>query len=196
MGWVVKGLGLLAVAVVSGFVWWFFANDSPDDSPSTSSQGPGVQKPASEFTYTPLREPVTDSNCADHAYGKIKQFLVGTPCSQLMRSLYSLQDSGKQVLVSVVVVRMPDVETATSLKALTDEDKTGNVYDLAREGTVKVPGGPEWVAHGGYSSGHSGRDVVIVEADYYGAKKGDQRDEARLDRISKDAVRLGPEVAR
>jgi hypothetical protein len=188
-GLLLKGLGLVGVAVVSGLVWLVvMPKNEQTGTPAPTSAPPG------EFTFAKspeVPEPLKDSNCAPHAYGETQKFLTATPCQQLTRGLYTTTVSGSgKVLVSVVVVRMHDDEAAVRLKQVTDGNGTGNIYDLAKEGIVKVEGGPAWVAHGGYASTRNGRNVVIVESDLYGATKDSPRDRDLLRRISTEALML------
>ncbi|XVV02135.1 hypothetical protein ACQPW3_32880 [Actinosynnema sp. CA-248983] len=188
-GWLLKGLGLVGVAVVSGLVWLVVMPKGDTETPPTTTS----TAPTGEFSFArapQAPEPVLDSSCAPHAYGQAKEYFTTTPCQQLSRSLYTVSASGKQVLVSVVVVKMADDSAASDLKKFLDGDNTGNVYDLSKEGVAKVPGGPDWVAHGEYASKLLGRELVIVESDFYGATKSAERDRKLLDRISNDALRL------
>nr|BFE48877.1 hypothetical protein GCM10017745_23040 [Saccharothrix mutabilis subsp. capreolus] len=190
-GWLLKGLGLVGVAVVSGLVWLVVMPKGDTEAPPTTTSTAAT----GEFSFArapQAPEPVLDSSCAPHAYGKAKEYFTTTPCQQLSRSLYTVSAGGKQVLVSVVVVKMADDKAATDLKKFLDGDNTGNIYDLSREGVAKVPGGPDWVAHGEYASTLKGRELVIVESDFYGAAKSADRDRKLLDRISNDALRLAP----
>ncbi|MFI9817510.1 hypothetical protein [Saccharothrix variisporea] len=189
-GWWLKGLGLVGVAVVSGLVWLVvMPKGDSGTTPTTTSTAPTGEFSFARAPQAP--EAVLDSSCAPHAYGKAKEYFTTTPCQQLSRSLYTVSAGGKQVLVSVVVVKMADDKAATDLKKFLDGDNTGNLYDLSREGVAKVPGGPDWVAHGEYASTVRGRELVIVESDFYGATKTAERDRKLLDRISNDALRLG-----
>ncbi|MEJ2858380.1 hypothetical protein AADW15_33130 [Saccharothrix sp. CCNWLY140-2] len=177
------------MAVVSGLVWLVVMPKSESGTTPTSTS----PTPTGEFSFArapQAPEAVLDSSCAPHAYGKAKEYFTSTPCQQLSRSLYTVSAGGKQVLVSVVVVKMADDKAATELKKFLDGDNTGNLYDLSREGVAKVPGGPDWVAHGEYASKVQGRELVIVESDFYGATKTAERDRKLLDRISTDALRL------
>lgn len=194
--WVMRGLGLVAVAVVSGLVWWYINNDSPkadsqSESPSQSSAG--------EYQFTAhqaVTEPRRDSNCAERSYGEVQKFFQKTPCQQLVRALYTTTDrEGRTVHTNVSVVRMASSADAAKLRALTDSNGTGNVSDLVRDGVVKIP--PLKSLAEGYEAAQHDRNVIIVESDFDpAAKKGDKnQDSATLDAICRDAIRLGEEIS-
>ncbi|HEV2783314.1 MAG TPA: hypothetical protein VGX25_28350 [Actinophytocola sp.] len=195
--WVLRGLGLLAVAVISGLVWWYINDDSP---PPASQEEPTVQQKPGQFEFTPVAEvptPIQDSNCAEHSYEDIKGFFQKTPCQQLTRALYTTTTTdGRKVYTNVSVVRMGTADDAAELRRLADTEGTGNVNDLILEGRVKVPQ-LKSVAGGGYSAVQHDRNVIIVESALDpGAEKGDKKaDEAVLDAICQDAVRLGDEIS-
>ena len=50
-GYLVKSLGLVAVAVVSGLVWWLIRHDD------TAMPPPGTRAPAKEFTFAMAEGP-------------------------------------------------------------------------------------------------------------------------------------------
>jgi hypothetical protein len=186
LGWVLKGLGLVGVAALSGLIWLTVhggqrAGDPGRETP-TASQG--------AFQFTPVRENVQDSSCKEHSYRQVQAFFGSTPCTQMSRSLYTTTvPDGSKVLVSVSVVQMPAANQATQLKALVDSNGTGNVRDLVADGNVQVPGGPpHGVAGGGYASGQRGQQVTIVESAFF---PGHPADDTLLKRVSADAVRLG-----
>lgn len=187
VGWLLKGLGLVGVAVLSGLIWLTVHGGQRGGTPS--GQTPTAAQGA--FQFAPVRENANDSSCAEHSTGQVRAFFGGTPCAELVRSLYTTTappDGGK-VLVSVSVVQMPDAETAAKLKNLVDANGTGNVRDLVADGVVQVDGGPpKGVAGGGYASNLRGNQVTIVESTFF---PGHAADDALLKRISTDALRLG-----
>ncbi|WP_253778617.1 hypothetical protein [Goodfellowiella coeruleoviolacea] len=193
MTWVLRGLGLVLVAAVSGMIWWSLQSGSGGgDSPKTSTS----KKPG-QFEYSTVAERVIDSDCAANATGKVRQHFQDHPCKQVYRALFSTTSDkdGKKILVSVIAVRMPDATAANELRALVDGEDTGNVKDLTRDDKVKVEGGPQWVAYGEYKSKVNKDLVVIVESDFYGAARDDARDSDTLSRVSTDALRLGDQIA-
>jgi hypothetical protein len=185
---VLKGLGLLAVAVVSGLVWLVVVpKDKPVETPPPTTPSAGEF----EFAKSPqVPEPLRDSECASHAYGQTKEFLTRTPCQQLTRGLFTTTTSdGRTVYTSVSVVRMKTLADASGLKQLTTRDGTGNVNDLVKDGAVQVPG-LRTLASGGFAAQQQDRDVIIVESDTVQHGPNEQDHNALMKRISTDAVRL------
>jgi hypothetical protein len=195
--WVLRGLGLVAVAVISGLVWWYI-ND--DGAPPPALEETTEQQAGGQFEFAPIdqvKDPRHDSNCADHSYDDVQAFFRKTPCEQLTRALYTTTDAeGRTVYTNVSVVRMPTAENAAQLRELADSDGTGNVTDLVKAGVVKVPSLPD-VNGGGYAAVQHDRNVIIVESALDpAAKKGAKADdEAVLDAICQDAIRLGDEIS-
>ncbi|WP_433263872.1 hypothetical protein ACQPZF_33465 [Actinosynnema sp. CS-041913] len=191
-GSVLKGLGLLGVAVVSGLVWLVvMPKDTPTTTPTTTST------PAGEFTFTrspQVPEALKDSQCASHAYGETKTFLTATPCQQLTRGLFTTTTpDGRTVYTSVSVVRMKTLDDANKLKELTTRDGTGNVNDLVKDGAVQVPG-LRSLASGGFAAKQQDRDVIIIESDAVQHSPTEEEHNALMKRISADAFRLVNEL--
>lgn len=181
-GYLFKGLGLVAVAVVSGLIWWLIRHE-----PGTA---PGPRGQAREFAFTAAEGPVATTDCPGKSTGEVKRFFGTRPCQQLARALFTTTAAGgAQALVSVAVVTMPDIDQAQQLKTLVDTDDTGNVIDLGRDGTAKLPGAPRLVS-GTYASRLSGTRVTIVLADFFGGHK----DDTALARLSAEALDLAPQV--
>lgn len=194
VSWGLRILGLILVAVVSGLVWWYIHADS---RPAGDAAQPTQNSTAGQFEFTPAVDPRRDPSCAEHAYNQVKTFFQQTPCQQLTRALYTtLTRDGRKVYTNVSVVRMPTADDAARLRALADKDNTGNVNDLIREGLVKVPPLKSLSNGGGYQAVQHEQNVIIVESDYDPAvKKGDKKqDEAALDTICEDAIRLGDQI--
>ena len=191
-GLVLKGLGLLGVAVVSGLVWLVvMPKSTPTGTPTTTST------PAGEFAFTAspdVPEPLKDSDCASHAYGQTKTFLTNTPCQQLTRGLYTTTTSdGVKVYTSVSVVRMKTTEDAAKLKDLTTRDGTGNVNDLVKDGAVRVPD-LTTLAKGGFAARQQDRDVIIIESDSVRHGPDEAAHNQLMKRISNDAFRLAADL--
>ena len=191
-GLVLKGLGLLGVAVVSGLVWLVvMPKNTPTGTPTTTSA------PAGEFAFTAspdVPEPLKDSDCASHAYGQTKAFLTATPCLQLTRGLYTTTTpDGMTVYTSVSVVRMRTAEDAAKLKDLTTRDGTGNVNDLVKDGAVRVPS-LTTLANGGFAARHQDRDVIIIESDSVKHGPDEAAHVTLMKRISQDAFRLAADL--
>ncbi|GHE88004.1 hypothetical protein GCM10017786_19850 [Amycolatopsis deserti] len=179
-GPLLKIAGLVAVAVVSGLVWWMIRG-SADETP------PAAQAPAKEFQFTVTDGPVAATDCAANSYSQVKQFFTQHPCQRLSRALYTTASGASRALVSVAVVAMSTPEEAQQLKKLADTDGTGNVNDLVRDGTAKIAGAPK-LADGDYLSRVTGSSVTIVLSAFFDG----HTDEATLQRISKEALDLAP----
>ncbi|WP_143231340.1 hypothetical protein [Actinosynnema sp. ALI-1.44] len=190
--YVLKGLGLVLVAVVSGMLWWLIQQSG---NPSSSAQDPnGTAKPRTKYDFVKheqIPQPLRDSNCASNSYNDVKKFFEKNQCTQLTRELYVASVDGRKAYVSVAVVRMPNAALAQELMHMTESDGTGNVNDLVREGRVKVPGLKSLSKNNGFANKLNGNDVVIVEADFEGGKK---EDETKLDEIAKDALTKADEI--
>ncbi|MFL6142134.1 MAG: hypothetical protein ACJ72N_09770 [Labedaea sp.] len=195
--WVLRGLGLVAVAVISGLVWWYVHDDGGG---ATAGVEPTSQQRTGQFEFTPLpdaAQPRRESNCADHAYGGVKTFFQTTPCEQLTRAIYSTTTpDGRKVYINVSVIRMANADQAGKLRQLADTNGTGNVNDLVRDNVVKIPPLRSLSGSDGYNAVQHDRNLIIVEADFDpAAKRGDKkRDEELLDAISVDASLLGDRI--
>jgi hypothetical protein len=179
VGKLIKGAGLVGVAVVSSLLWWLIRHQDP--------QAAVAQPPAKVGTYdfTLAGGPVVSTDCASNSYGKTKAFFSAQPCTRLSRALYLTTSGGAEVLVSVVLVTMPDAAQAQQLKTLTDQDNTGNVNDLVKDGTTKIAGAPN-LAVGQYASATNGPNVTIVLAQFFDHRS----DKPSLTKITADATRL------
>ncbi|WP_157440524.1 hypothetical protein [Actinokineospora inagensis] len=179
-----------ALAVVVGVILW--ATTGNDDPPPVRPPAP-----ATEFLFQRMGEtvePMRDSDCSEHAYGKVKEFFVTAPCRQLSRAVFVTSlDSGQTVYTSVSVVRMPDRDSAEKLEMLIRQDDTGSVNDLLREKKVTVPGLSR-LSQGGFSATTNDRDVVIAEADSPDRGDDPTAHKADMKRVSVDALRLGKEL--
>lgn len=193
--WVWRALGLLAVAVLSGLVWYYIQQDSPG---SGSDKDTPVKEATGKYQFAPHPDtatPVKDDDCAEHSHGKTKEFFAATACKSLNRQLFTTTVDGTKVYTSVSVVRMNSAEDAQALKALTDKNDTGNVNDLIFEGKVKVAELPKGgLGGGGYRSTLREQDVVIVESDFAPSAKGAAAKVTTLKGVSEDAFRLADKV--
>lgn len=191
--YLLKGLGLLLVAVVSGMLWWLIqqGGNAPDSS-STGSSGKN-KPPAGKYAFAKspdLAGPVRDSNCVEHSYRKVQNFFKTKNCTALIRELYSAPVNGKTAYASVSVVIMPTAQDAQDLKSLTEQDDTGNVSDLVRDKKVKV--GSLSNLSNGFAARVQDATVTIVETNYdTGSKDSDKQ---VLDDVANDALRLGDEL--
>jgi hypothetical protein len=194
LAWTLRVVGLLAVAVISGLVWWYIQNDSGGDATGYGGGGETQQQSSGAYDFKQkLDAPQVDQACGDHAYGQIKNFLEEHNCVRLTRSVFTADIEDRTVYTSVSVVEMADEDTAQQLQHLADKDGSGNVKDLVREGTVQVDGLTSLSASDGYASEVQGDRVTIVESDYDPNAKdgGNQRE---LDDVCKDALRLGGDI--
>lgn len=176
-----KGLGLVAVAVVAGLVWWLVRHDS---SPEPLTPGS-----AREFTFAAAEGPVASTDCAGKSTDKVKSWFGTHPCQALTRALFTTTASGSKALVSVALVTMPSNGEAQQLKGLVDTDGTGNVRDLSADGTAKIPGAPA-LAGGEYASKVTGTKVTIVLTAFFDG----HQDPAVLDRMAKEALDLSAQM--
>lgn len=187
--YVLKGLGLLLVAVLSGMLWWLIQQGGNQPQSTGGGNTPAPQQTKFKFVkHEQITEPVQDSNCESNSYEKVKQFFAKKPCTRMVRELYMTTVDGKTVYSSVAMVRMPNAADAQELKALTEQDGTGNVTDLVRSGRVKVPG-VKSLSSGAFAAKVDGNDVIIVESDFEGGST--KADEAKLDEVSNEALVMG-----
>jgi hypothetical protein len=182
VGYLLKGVALVCIAVVSGLLWWLVRHDPPQPVPQPLAQ-------TEQFPFTIVEGPQVSTNCEQNSYGETKTFFAGNPCKRLSRALYTTNSGGAKALVSVVLVTMPDEANAQALKAVIDKDGTGNVSDLVKDGTAKIAGAPK-IYKGKYISRVNGSEVTIVLADFF----ANHQDTALRERIALDAFRLSGEL--
>jgi hypothetical protein len=184
-----KGLGLLGVALVSGFLWYLIRND-----PATPSQAGGNQQTQTTgvYSFQTFQAPSTVDNCAAHATERVRTYLQQHPCTSLTRSLYTAYLAGNKVITSVAVVKMDTTTAARGLKDISDGNGTGHVKDLVEEGTV-IPSGPTSLQDAGYFSKIKGTDVVIIMTEYVNQAMDSQgnlqANDATLKSVSSDAAK-------
>jgi hypothetical protein len=104
-----------------------------------------------------------DDTCVGHSYGQTADFFATTNCTGVSRALYSAELDGGPVVVSVSRVQMADPATARQLQSLTDQNGSGNISDLLREG-VRYTGSPSELSGAEYASALNGSTVTIVES--------------------------------
>jgi hypothetical protein len=181
----VKAAGLVAIAVVSGLLWYLIRHE---DAPEPVAQPPA---PTGQFEFKIAEGPIVSTDCEANAYGKTKDFFDQNKCTRVSRALYTTGTGKDRTLVSVVLVTMPDTTGAAALKALTDRDGTGNVNDLVRDNTYKAEGAPKVSAQrAAYESHASGKEVAIVLADFY----DQHNDKTLLERITAEAIKLSDKL--
>ena len=181
-----QGLGLVGVAVLSGLLFWAV---QPSHVAGVAEAASDQNATAGKYSFTRVAGPTTDTDCAQHAFSKTQTFLQQHPCQQLVRSLYSTTlPDGTQAVVSLVDVKMPSHDDAEQLRQLTNDDKTGHVHDLIKDGGVSMPGMPTsgQLQDGGYAAATNG-DVTTITLT---AVVSGHQDQAILKGISSDALRL------
>src|SRR5437870_5506656 len=74
-GLALKILGLVAVAVVSGFAFWFFSGKSPSGGAHQSTPPPTTSvAPAGKYPFKPVNSnPFRDSDCSQHSNGQVQK---------------------------------------------------------------------------------------------------------------------------
>lgn len=181
-GLALKGAGLVAIAVVAGLVWYLLRHtDAPE-----AAQPPATSTGAN---FTLVQGPEVASDCVKNSYDKTKKFFSENNCTRLSRALYTTTSGGAPVLLSVVLVTMPDAEKARALKALTDQDKTGNITDLVKDGTYKTTGGLK-LATGTYKAGVTGTEVTIVLSQFL----DQHQDKEALLKVDTEALKLAAKL--
>lgn len=180
-GILLKGLGLVAVAVVAGLVWYLIRHDS--------SPEPAAQAPAKEFSFAATEGPVASTDCVGKSTDKIKSWFGTHPCQGLRRALFTTTAGGSKALVSVALVTMSSTGEAQALKGIVDTDGTGNVRDLVDDGTAKITGAPD-LKSGEYASRTTGTQVTIVLSAFFDGHD----DKATLGRMSAAALDLSSQL--
>lgn len=193
LAWTLRIVGLIAVAAISGVVWWYIQSDNRNGGATGDGGDQTQQQSTGKYDFKKeLASPEVDDDCSKHAYGKTQGFFQDNPCEQLTRSAFTTTVDGRKVYTSVAVVDFGDPGPAGELKTLTASDGTGNVNDLVREGVIKVDGLTTLSASGGYAAEVQGNRITIVESDYDPKDGGGSEDE--LDDVSRDALRLGGDI--
>jgi hypothetical protein len=146
---------------------------------------PAATRTVDGITFT-RQVATTDTSCEGHAYGQAAAFLRERGCLHLDRSLWSGTAEGRDVVVAVATVQMPDTTTAGAFRSLVDSNGTGNISDLLRE-QRGYPGAPEQLTGQGYASAQLGDRVAVAEAD---GIDPDFTDGDALDRISRAGLAL------
>ena len=189
MDYTLKGLGLLGVAVVSGFLWWLTHNQPPV---STEGTAPPAQ-PTGKYSFTPYFSKATVNDCANHATNEVGSYLQGTQCVSMTRSLWTATlPDGDKVLTSIAVVKMPNAAQAAKLDQISDASGSGHVRDQVEEG-YPVPNGPTSLQNGGYASKAIGSDDVIVMTEFFNGNEdknlgSNQAAKNELYAVSQDAL--------
>ena len=162
---------------------------APTEPSETVPSGPAVGsvQQVAGVSYT-VRAAEVDDTCVGNAYGDTAAFFDTADCTGLSRALYSAQVGGREVVVSVARVRMPDTVAARELRGLTDTSGSGNVSDLLREG-ITYPGGPKGLGdEAEYASAVSGPTVTVVESAWANPSAGGA--DAEVDQIATSGLSL------
>jgi hypothetical protein len=157
---------------------------APDEA--TGGPQPGQIETVDGRTFVAQRVQ-TDPTCVGNAYGAVADFFTATDCAGLARALYSTEVGGRPVVVSVSMADMGEESGALALRALADQDGSGNVSDLLREG-VRYPSGPAQLSGAEYASAVAGSTVTIVETAWAGP--GSTGSTADLDVVASTALVL------
>lgn len=188
-----KGLGLLGVALVSGFLWYLIRNN-PAPTNGGSQTAPPSQ-PAGLYQFQAFEPATTETDCAAHSTNEVQNYLQKHTCVSMTRSLYTTNlPNGQKVVTSIVVVKMDSAATAKGLQQISDGAGTGHVKDLVEDGTV-IPGGPKGLQDGGYFSAVRGARMVVVMTEYVdvtldnSSNLGNTKD--TLIGVGEDAVKQG-----
>ncbi len=187
-----KGLGLLGVALVAGFLWFLIRNDPATPNQANTNQ---QQQTGGQYTFTPYQQPSTVTNCAAHATDQVQAYLQQHPCTGMTRSLYTTSLSGDdKVVTSIAVVHMDNANAARGLKRVSDGNATGHVKDLVEDGVV-IPNGPKGLQDAGYYSKVKGSDVVIIMTEYVDINMDSaanlNTNDTTLKAVSSDAAKQG-----
>lgn len=182
VGWLGRGLALVAVSVASGALWLAV---KPGGGQDEGAQNPA---PTTKHQFASVMTVNGDQGCAQVSEGKIKKFFTKHPCQHLTRALYTTQlPNGQKVLTSVNTVLMADPNAAAQLNATATGDNTGNIKDLVDQ---RAPGTDHYpkLSDNGYASQPQGAMVAIGDSAYFGQKTSDK--DPQLAEITKDALNL------
>ncbi|RCW39766.1 hypothetical protein DFQ14_11427 [Halopolyspora algeriensis] len=183
-GWLLRGLGLCAVSVVSGLLWLVIKPDA--SSNGVSENRDQASKGVYAFEQYSREE---GPHCQEFSTDEIAEYFSEHPCGHLTRALYTTAlPNGERVLTSVVTALMPNEASAAQLEKLTTRNGTGNIEDLVSAGRPMPDDFPELDGDRGYASQQQGRLVVIGESAYFA---NPDHDDARLKKVTTDALRLG-----
>ncbi|RJQ80392.1 hypothetical protein D5S17_07965 [Pseudonocardiaceae bacterium YIM PH 21723] len=140
-------------------------NPGPLGAPDTTTTQETTDPPESTvdgITYERMAL-VKDDDCVGHAYGDLQQWLGSHQCTALNRALFR----ATQAAISVSVITMPDAAAAEALQKVADQNGTGSVNDLAKDGKA-WPGGPTTFDNAAYASSRDRDSVRIVRAVWLG----------------------------
>ncbi|WP_228046346.1 hypothetical protein [Saccharopolyspora montiporae] len=181
-GWVLRGLALFAVSLISGLLWLVVR-------PGGDEEAAPPPEPQTQHDFQPVHREEAFQGCQQVSTDRIQEFFGDSECEHLTRALYTTTlPDGERALTSVVTVLMPDEATARSLDELTTRDGTGNIRDLVddgRAGTEEMPP----LGDRAYGSERQGRLVVIGDSAYF--DQDTPRKDPTLLQVTQDALNLG-----
>jgi hypothetical protein len=111
-----------------------------------------------------VRERERESNCVASATGKVREFLVKTPCTRLDRMLLAVGDGhGNAAVISVVRVGFRSKKQAEAFEEVEAVQGSGDVRPLDIAAVLKVAGVRMTGLH--YAPRPDGYGMVVAEAD-------------------------------
>lgn len=193
MDYTMKGLGLLCVAVVSGFAWYLIRNNP---APATTLTMPSPSSSAGVYNFQPYNGKDTVTDCAGHSTARVQNYFQQTPCTSLTRAVYTTSlPNNDRVITCVEVVQMGTAAQASALNTLSRSDNSGHVQDQVEDKVTVVPNGPTNLENGGYASEAKGAKVIIAVTEYFNGSQDAgpnlKAQKSTLDGVSMDALRLG-----
>lgn len=181
LGWLARGLVLVAISVVSGLTWYTIKHHLPQNTASVPPPGPQTK-----YRYTGVDQ-AGGGDCKSVSTGQVKEFFDHAECSQLIRRLFTTTlPGGQRVLVSVITITMSGEPNATRLQSLAKGHDTGQVYALSHA-QKRFPSLDDNVA---YLAQRRNNIIVITDAGYFDRPQQPDKDPA-LNDVSADAAQLG-----
>jgi len=153
-------LGLLVALVIAGVVVALGNNAHPAASngpPALTAGGMSFQEKGSAAA----------TDCAGHAYGDLKVWLAGKPCTHLSRSTYQTTSDGHPAAVALAVVTFRDAATAKEFATTAKAPGVGGITDLVKDGS-RWTGGPASFDNAAYSVLVRDTSVRLTEAVWIG----------------------------
>lgn len=106
----------------------------------------------------------SDTECAPHSFGQVRELLTATPCVGLDRALFTLTDDrGGTIVVSVAWVEFGDPDAAREFKRVEDIHGTGDIAPLP--GSLLLMPDVPFTAHHYDSDTLDGTTVVVAETE-------------------------------
>lgn len=127
--------------------------------------------------------------CAPNSYGDVQRWFQQRPCRSLRRGVFEAPLGPARVALSVAVVDLPDVATATQLRKLLESAGTGGISDLVAQGRG-WPGAPRDFGDAAQSVQQSAGQVRVVQAVW--AQRPSSPDDLELRAMAERGLRLNP----